>query len=54
VENDTDERNALARRGFQALKTITLRKPDSKEYKQFSDEVKRMAGQEVYGEEEVS
>lgn len=54
IENDTAERNDLARRGFQALKTITLRKPDSKEYKNFSDEVKRMAGPQVYGEEEVS
>ncbi|KAK2143904.1 hypothetical protein LSH36_801g03048 [Paralvinella palmiformis] len=38
--------------------TVTLRKPDSEEYKKFSEEVKRRARQEygdsIYGEEEVN
>ncbi len=40
--------------------TVTLRKPDSVEYKKFSEEVKRRAadqkefGNFTYGEEEVS
>lgn len=38
--------------------TVTLRKPDSEEYKKFSEEVKRRAQDDynnfTYGEEEVS
>ena len=56
-ENDTEERNEKARRAYEALMTVTLRKPDSHEYKTFSEEVKRRArqqyGDSVYGEEEV-
>lgn len=55
--NDTAERNEMARKAFEALMTVTLRKPDSQEYKTFSEEVKRRAEQEydesIYGDEEV-
>ena len=55
--NDTDERNDKARRAYQALMTVTLRKPDSTEYHKFSEEVKRRAreqyGDHIYGKEEV-
>ena len=57
--NDTPERNAKARKIYESLMTVTLRKPDSEEYRNFSEEVKRRAriqyGDSVYGEEgEVS
>ena len=56
-EEDTKENNDLARRAYDALMTVTLRKPDSLEYKKFSEEVKRRAQEEygnfTYGEEEV-
>jgi len=56
--NDTDERNANARAAYESLMTITLRKPDSEEYREFSTEVKRRAkdkyGESIYGEEEAS
>ena len=55
--NDTEERNEKARRAYQALMTVTLRKPDSKAYHKFSEEVKRRArklyGDHIYGKEEV-
>ena len=55
--NDSQENNELARRAYDALMTVTLRKPDSEEYKKFSEEVKRRAREEygnfTYGEEEV-
>jgi len=55
--NDTQERNEKARKAYEALMTVTLRKPDSEEYKNFSDEVKARAqqiyGENIYGEEEV-
>ncbi|XP_070182696.1 receptor-type guanylate cyclase gcy-28-like, partial [Littorina saxatilis] len=58
--NDTAERNAKAKKAYEALMTVTLRKPTSPEYKQFSKTVKQKA--EVmykdenftYGEEEVN
>ena len=53
--NDTDERNALARRAYESLLTITLRKPNSAEYRRFSTEVKRRAarqyGQQIYDDD---
>ena len=58
-ENDTEERNQKAKRAYEALMTVTLRKPTSPEYKQFSKTVKRKAEQMyrnenfTYGEEEV-
>ena len=56
-KNDTEERNEKARRAYQALMTVTLRKPDSKAYHKFSEEVKRRArklyGDHIYGKEEV-
>lgn len=57
-KNETDERNQKARKAYEALMTVTLRKPTSPEYKNFSNEVKRRAKQHdenfTYGEEEVS
>lgn len=58
-DNDTVERNAKARKAYEALMTVTLRKPDSDEYRKFSDEVKRRGRKEygdktIYGEEEVN
>lgn len=55
---DTDERNSKAMKAYEALMTVTLRKPTSKEYKNFSMEVKRRAKEKnvnfTYGEEEVA
>lgn len=56
--NDTTD-NEKARRIYDYLLTITLRKPDSIKYQQFSSEVKRRAlqqygGDSIYGNEEVS
>ncbi|XP_053387553.1 atrial natriuretic peptide receptor 1-like isoform X5 [Mercenaria mercenaria] len=57
-ENDTKERNDNARKAYEALMTVTLRKPTSPEYKNFSSEVKRRAKIRyenfTYGEEEVN
>ncbi|ELT96795.1 hypothetical protein CAPTEDRAFT_124162 [Capitella teleta] len=57
-ENDTEERNEKARRAYESLMTVTLRKPDSDKYKTFSEEVKSRArnqyGDSVYGDEEVN
>ncbi|XP_041349917.1 atrial natriuretic peptide receptor 1-like isoform X1 [Gigantopelta aegis] len=56
--DDTDERNAKARKAYTALMTVTLRKPTSPEYKTFSKEVKKRARAMyenfTYGEEEVN
>jgi len=55
--SDTAERNAMARKACEAVLTVTLRKPDSAEYKRFSDEVKARAKREynetISGDEEV-
>ncbi|XP_046576411.1 atrial natriuretic peptide receptor 1-like isoform X1 [Haliotis rubra] len=57
-ENDTEDRNKKARLAYEALMTVTLRKPTSPEYRRFSEEVKRRAAQMyknfTYGEEEVN
>ena len=57
-ENDTDARNDHARAAYEALMTVTLRKPDSVDYRNFSKEVKARAKQEYnhfnYDEEEVT
>ncbi|XP_052786457.1 atrial natriuretic peptide receptor 1-like isoform X2 [Mya arenaria] len=57
-ENDTQERNEKAKKAYEALMTVTLRKPTSPEYKNFSREVKRRAKSRyenfTYGEEEVN
>jgi len=57
-ENDTDENNKKAKKAYEALMTVTLRKPTSPEYKNFSMEVKRRAKIRytnfTYGEEEVN
>jgi len=55
--NDTAKRNEMARKAFEAVLTVTLRKPDSPEYKRFSDDVKARAKREynetISGDEEV-
>lgn len=55
--NDSDDRNNKAKHAYESLMTVTLRKPESQAYKNFSEEVKRRARNEygdfVYGEEEV-
>ncbi|XP_064596016.1 atrial natriuretic peptide receptor 1-like isoform X3 [Liolophura sinensis] len=56
--NDTKETNERARKAYEALMTVTLRKPTSPAYHRFSDEVKRRAQSKyenfTYGEEEVN
>ena len=54
--NDSSERNDVAKKGYEALMTLTLRKPTSPEYQKFSEEVKKRAKQmynNTYVEEEV-
>ncbi|XP_046575738.1 atrial natriuretic peptide receptor 1-like [Haliotis rubra] len=57
-EDDTPERNEKARKAYEALMTVTLRKPTSPAYRKFSEEVKRRAQvmypDFTYGEEEVN
>uniref|UniRef100_A0A1I8HYF3 Guanylate cyclase n=1 Tax=Macrostomum lignano TaxID=282301 RepID=A0A1I8HYF3_9PLAT len=56
-ENDTHERNEKAARAYRALMTITLRKPSSPEYRNFSQQVKSIAKSKynfTYPEEEVN
>ncbi|KAK6184965.1 hypothetical protein SNE40_007304 [Patella caerulea] len=57
-ENEPPEKNQAARKAYESLMTVTLRKPTSPEYKKFSEEVKRRAGEMyenfTYGEEEVN
>ncbi|XP_069679503.1 atrial natriuretic peptide receptor 1-like isoform X3 [Periplaneta americana] len=43
VIGDTPERNERAKKAYTALLTVTAATPDNKEYRTFSDEVKRMA-----------
>jgi atrial natriuretic peptide receptor A len=38
-DSESDEKNDKAKRAYQALLTITTRKPDDEEYQKFSDEV---------------
>lgn len=56
-ESNSDGENLEARMAYEALMTITLKKPDDEKYKNFSKEVKAKAKQEFgefdYGEEEV-
>ena len=57
--NDSDDRNDKARRAYEALMTVTLRKPDSEDYQNFSKEVKERAKSEYgddfnYDQEEVA
>ncbi|XP_064596017.1 LOW QUALITY PROTEIN: atrial natriuretic peptide receptor 1-like [Liolophura sinensis] len=55
---DPPERNERARKAYEALMTVTLRKPTSPEYHRFSEEVKKRARMKyanfTYGEEEVN
>ena len=56
--NDSEDRNDKARRAYEALMTVTLRKPDSEDYQNFSKEVKERAKSEYgddfnYDQEEV-
>ncbi|KAK0055740.1 atrial natriuretic peptide receptor 1, partial [Biomphalaria pfeifferi] len=56
--NDTVENNRKARKAYESLMTVTLRKPTSENYKNFSEEVKRRAAKMypnfTYGEQEVN
>lgn len=40
---ESDERNEKAKKAYQALLTISTRKPDNEEYQKFSDDVKLLA-----------
>ena len=57
-ENDTEENNSAARRAYESLMTITLRKPDSAEYLNFSRQVVKRArhnaggGTDIYDDNE--
>ncbi|PVD36191.1 hypothetical protein C0Q70_03166, partial [Pomacea canaliculata] len=57
-ENDTEARNKKARQAYEALMSLTLRKPTSPEYRKFSEEVKKRAELTfpnfTYGEDEVN
>ncbi|XP_021915449.1 atrial natriuretic peptide receptor 1-like isoform X2 [Zootermopsis nevadensis] len=44
VPEDTPERNERARKAFSALLTVTASTPDNSEYRAFSEEVMRLAG----------
>jgi hypothetical protein len=46
--NDTEESNAKARRGFEALLTVEVRKPVGERYEAFSRKVREIA-KELYG-----
>ncbi|XP_076439161.1 atrial natriuretic peptide receptor 1-like [Babylonia areolata] len=56
--NDTQARNQKARKAYEALMTVTLRKPTSPEYRAFSNLVKEKAEKNdpnfTYGEDEVN
>lgn len=41
--SDSEERNSKAKKAYQALLTITTRKPDNEEYQKFSNDVKLLA-----------
>lgn len=42
-KDDENDRNAKAKKAYEALLTITTRKPEDEEYQKFSDEVKDVA-----------
>lgn len=42
VKNDTDERNARAKKAYTALLTVTARTPNNEEYRNFSYEVRNL------------
>ena len=46
MTSDSEERNARARRAYQALLTVTIRTPDNEEYLNFSREIKELAKNE--------
>ncbi|XP_059142963.1 receptor-type guanylate cyclase gcy-28-like [Physella acuta] len=56
--NDTQQRNDDARKAYESLMTVTLRKPTSEAYKNFSEEVKARAAKMypnfTYGDQEVN
>ncbi|ESN97917.1 hypothetical protein HELRODRAFT_114062 [Helobdella robusta] len=57
-KGESEERNLLAKKGFETLLTITMKKPESNEYKIFSKEIKRKAheqyGEPLFGKEDVN
>jgi len=46
-QDDNNDRNEKAKKAYQALLTITTRKPEDEEYQKFSDEVK-IAYSDIY------
>lgn len=57
VKNDTDERNARAKKAYTALLTVTARTPNNEAYLNFSYEVKRLAEERYnfsFGNDSVS
>jgi atrial natriuretic peptide receptor A len=54
---DPPERNERAKKAYSALLTVTAATPDNKEYRTFSDQVKRLAEDkynQTFGNESVS
>jgi atrial natriuretic peptide receptor A len=45
VPGDPPEINERAKKAYSALLTVTVARPDNKEYRMFSDEVKKLAGE---------
>uniref|UniRef100_A0A336LM52 Guanylate cyclase n=1 Tax=Culicoides sonorensis TaxID=179676 RepID=A0A336LM52_CULSO len=55
-ESDTDERNERAKNAYSALLTVTARQPEDEVYRNFSNEVKRLANEKynyTFGENET-
>uniref|UniRef100_A0A146M109 Guanylate cyclase n=2 Tax=Lygus hesperus TaxID=30085 RepID=A0A146M109_LYGHE len=52
IEGDKD--NERAKKAYTALLTVTSRTPDTPDYRNFSDEVKRKAGKELFGPGPIS
>jgi len=54
--NDSDENNEKARRAYQSVLTVTLRRPDSADHEEFAKKVKLKAkeneGYDVYRPDE--
>ncbi|CAM1295059.1 NPR2 (predicted) [Pycnogonum litorale] len=54
---DTAKNNTRAKRAYEALMTVTSRMPETEEYEQFSDDVKKIAKEQYnfdYGDESVN
>ncbi|EFX72574.1 hypothetical protein DAPPUDRAFT_201000 [Daphnia pulex] len=56
-KSETDEQNQRSKRAYEALLTVSARVPDTEQYRDFSDEVKRIAREEfnyTYDEDPVN